>query len=153
MAGKSFAILEYDGEQFAIAVEVTGFSTDAKFREVPEAYRGGTMRKEPTGGVEYVDGQTKIQELEDEGLSDEFMKLWVKLDAASKSDKIDERRKSLSLVWYSDAELTKTSSRLDVSEAMPMKVGPIEFDKASDDPREFTVDWTHAGSAFKKAGA
>ena len=149
MAGKAFAVIEIDGDAttYATVANFSGGATNPKTREVPETGVGGTMRQEPTGGVEREDIELSFLEREDEGL---FLDgLHVAFTEWRDAQEPADRRKGLSVAFYRDKEFTKLLGRLEVTGAWPKAVSNMEFDRSSDDPREFTVTLTHLGSAYK----
>jgi hypothetical protein len=152
MAGISFAILEIEGKKYPTAVKVTGGITTFKNREVPDANIGGTMRKEATGGVEREDGEIEFLELADEGFT--LDDVYAEFQAWHANADRTQRRKTMSLAFYSDLGLTKPVGRRNWLGVWPISVSGLEFDKASDDARKFTVNFSHLNTEpdYKAAG-
>jgi hypothetical protein len=148
MAGKGFATIEIDGnrEPYAAVATVTGGATNYKTREVPSTKIGGTMVKEPTGGLEFEDLEITFQDREDQGILIDSLRQAM---AEWRRDSGDTRRRGIALAFYKDKTFSKLLGRLEIISAWPSVITNPEIDRSSDDPREFTVTFIHQGSSYK----
>lgn len=149
MAGKAYAVLYIDGTPYPAYASHSGGQQNPNMRDVPLSNLPNTMRSEPTGGVTYVNLELSFQEKQDEGIFIDplvvFFQTWQR-----DPDEVS-RRKAVTVSWYKDIGFTQLMGSLDIAGAYPVTVTPPDGERGSEDAREFSVELTHLGSAYKSA--
>ncbi|HXF03776.1 MAG TPA: hypothetical protein VNJ87_00155 [Candidatus Macondimonas sp.] len=148
MAGKAFAVLVINGQKYPTYASHSGGKTVRKTREVPAANMPNTMFVEPTGGKEFEPLEVTFTERADEGLLLEEVYTGL-LEWHSNSVEGKTERRSISIVWYRDAEFTQEMGRHELQQCWPRDISAIEGERESEDPRSFTVTFDHRGSEYK----